>query len=460
MRVMLVYPKPNISFDTTHCIPLGLASMAAVLEQEGHKVRCVDLNVQDVCVEKEVSNYDVVGLYVITPAFKSAVSLAEKIRHCTNALIVFGGPFPTAMTEECISKPFVDVVVIGEGEYTVRDLCDAVGKNRSLDSVNGICFKKDGKIVKTSAREKIAVLDELPFPAYHLFPFEKYLPTRPTWIDSRRMVPGSLITSRGCPFECLFCFSRRTGFRSMSPERVVADIQRLAGEFGVNFVEFQDDVFNLIPERSIEICRLLQKENVDIQWSIPNGLSRVENITRNFLETAKNSGCADVWFACESGSDRIRNEIIVKKNTVQQVRDAVRTAKDVGFDVGGFFVLGNPTETREEMQLTVDFACSMDLDRAQFTIATPFPGTALFELIKNAGDKGHFLINDFDFYGPYENKVFFEYGPTTKLVVEEMYKRAYRQFYLRPRYMAKVLQRKETFTNAGLLLKEAVRFII
>lgn len=460
MKILLVYPKPNISFDTTHCIPLGLASIAAVLEEAGHYVKCIDLNVEFVDVAKESGSFDIVGFYVITPAFKSAVALAEKISPNTNAVIVFGGPFPTAMPDECLSSNDVDIVVVGEGEQTVKELCNAVSKNSSLDNVRGICFKKEGLIVKTPPREKIKDLDVLPFPAYHLFPIEKYLPTRPTWVDATKLVPGSLMTSRGCPFECLFCFSRKTGFRAMSPERVVMDIVRLVAEYNVNFIEFQDDVFNLVPERSIEICKLLKQENLDIGWGIPNGISRVEGVTKNFLEEAKLSGCVDVWFAGESGSERIRNSVIMKRNTVQQVRDAVRTAKEVGFDVGGFFVLGNPTETKEEMQATIDFACSMNLDRAQFTIATPFPGTALFELIKNAGVNGRFLITDFDFYGPYENKVFFEYGGTKKEVVEEMYKRAYRQFYLRPKYMVKVLQKKETYTNAGLLLKEAVRFIV
>lgn len=460
MKILLVFPKPNISFDTTHCTPLGLASLAAVLQEEGHTLRALDLNVQEDTLDKDALWADAIGFYVITPSFKATCSLAERVKKQNpHASIVVGGPFPTAMPLECLKSPFIDIVINGEGERTAVELFNALEHNKSLNHIKGIVFKKGQKIQFTPEREKIQNLDELPFPAYHLFPFYDYGLTRPTWIDAKKLIPATMMTERGCPFECIFCFSQRTGFRPMSPSHVIEYIQRLKDDFGVNYVEFQDDAFNLNIKRSTEICKLMIQEKLDVKWSIPNGISRVELVTKDFLQIAKDSGCADVWFAGESGNDYIRNSIIKKRNTMQQVRDAITIAKRVGFETGAFFVLGLPDESKVQMQETIDFACSLPLDRAQFTIATPFPGTQLYKLIENAGERGRFLETDFDNFGPYEGKVFFEYGQTKKEIVEEMYKKAFRSFYLRPSYIQKVLKRKETYSNLPLVIKEAFRFM-
>ena len=461
MKILLVYPKPNISFDTTHCVQLGLAHTAAVLEEAGHTVRVLDLNVQPDTLDEDTNWADAIGFYVMTPAVNATYVLTGRIKRINpNVPIVVGGPFPSALPEEILKSPDIDIVIKGEGELTAVELFDFLENRKSLDAVNGIFFKKDGKVQANPERQKIQNLDELPFPAYHLFPFYNYNPTRPTWIDARKLIPATMMTQRGCPFECNFCSSQRTGFRAMSPARVVEHITRLRDDFGVNFVEFQDDVFNLVPKRSEEVCSLLIQEQVDVNWSIPNGISRVENVTQHFLQIAKNSGCVDVWFAGESGNDHIRNTIIKKRNTTKNVRDAVAAAKRVGFQTGAFFVFGHPGETKEQMQETINFACSMPLDRAQFTIATPFPGTDLYRMIQNAGDKGKFLETNWDYYGPYEAKVLFEYGGTKKETVEEMYKKAFRSFYMRPSYIQKALQRKATYTNFPLLIKEAIRFVI
>lgn len=461
MKILLVYPKPNISFDTTHCVQLGLAHIAAVLEQANHTLRVLDMNVQPDTLDADTKWADAVGFYVMTPAFNATKKLAERVKNIApNIPTVVGGPFPSALPEECLKSPHIDIVIKGEGERTAEELFDALEKGKLLEPINGLVYKKEDAIKYTKEREKIQNLDELPFPAYHLFPFYSYNPTRPTWIDARHLIPATMMTQRGCPFECNFCFSQRTGFRAMSPSRVVEHITRLRDDFGVNFVEFQDDVFNLLPKRSTEVCSLLIEEKVDINWSIPNGISRVENVTQEFLQIAKNSGCVDVWFAGESGNERVRNTIIKKRNSPQNVRDAVAAAKRVGFQTGAFFVFGHPDESKEEMQQTIDFACSLPLDRAQFTIATPFPGTDLYRQIENAGEKGHFLETNWDYYGPYEAKVLFEYGQTKKEVVEEMYKKAFRSFYLRPSYLQQALTRKATYTNLPLLLKEAIRFVV
>ncbi|HVP12473.1 MAG TPA: radical SAM protein [Phycisphaerae bacterium] len=466
-QVVLIYPKPNrITFDTTHTINLGLAYMAACLEQRGHSVDVHDCNIEDEAyLPGKLCDAELVCFYVITAALKASFALAEQIktRMDSDCRIIFGGPHPTARPEECLDSPYVDFAAAGEGEILICDLVENLHNPAARDRLPGLIYRgADGMIVNNGKAAVPEELDALPFPAYHLFRHDRMQPTRPTWIDARRTKCGSMMSSRGCPYKCVFCTSAagrpfNKKFRAMSPERVVEEIEWLARDYGVNFVEFQDDVFNLIPQRAEDICRLLIERNLQVRWSIPNGISRVENITEDFLRLCQEAGCIDAWFAAESGSERIRNEIINKRNTIEQVRAAIEASHRVGLQTGAFFILGSPDETLEEMQQTIDFACSLPLDRAQFTVATPFPGSALWDWIDR---EGRWLVKDYDQFGPYENVVYFELGRLKAENVLRMYKKAFRRFYLRPSHLIrKVAFRRETYTNLPLLVRQAVQFM-
>jgi len=472
MNVLLIYPKPHISFDTTHCIPLGLGYIAAVLEKQGHKVKILDLNVQKDKLGQilKENNINITGMYAITPTIKSAWSICSRIKTINpNIITVLGGTHPTVLPNESLEKQDIDIIVRKEGEYVFAELCEKIEKaNYDLNKANlkktkGISYKKNytstnPKITHNPDSIPIKDLNKLPFPAYHLFPLDKYKPTRPTWI-SKNVIPGSMLTSRGCPFSCIFCFKGVHGnnYRYRSPENVIEEIKLLKEKYKITFLEFQDDNFNQIPERAKKICNLIIKENIDIKWSIPNGISRVENITNDFLDIAKKSGCVDIWFAIESGSQQILDNVINKATTIEKIKNAAKTAKDYGFKTGGFFCIGNPGEQIEDIEKTINLACSLDLDRAQFTIATPFPGTRLFELIK---EKGELLITDWDRYGPFEDIIYFRtknMGNTA--MIKKMYKKAYRKFYLRPQYIKKALLDINTYKNLPLITKEIIRFL-
>jgi radical SAM superfamily enzyme YgiQ (UPF0313 family) len=466
-RVALIYPKPNrIRFDTTHTINLGLAYMAAVLERRGHDVVVHDSNLEsDVLLPNKLHDADLVCFYTITAALKAAISMAERIKTLWNhdCKIILGGPHPTSRPDDALSSPHVDFAAIGEGEILVCDLVENLKNPEVRDKLPGLAFRgADGKVVSNGKAHFPADLDSLPFPAYHLFPHDRLQPTRPTWINARGLKCGSMMTSRGCPFRCTFCTSAADQpfgkkFRAMSPERVIEEIEWLMTDYGVNFIEFQDDVFNLLTERAEDICRLMIQKKLNVKWSIPNGISRVENVTEGFLRLAKRAGCIDAWFAAESGSERIRTEIIYKQNTIEQVRKAIEASARLGIQTGAFFIFGSPDETVEEMQQTIDFACSLPLDRAQFTICTPFPGTTMWDRITR---EGKWLVDDYDQFGPYENVVYFELGRMRAADVLRMYKRAFRSFFLRPSHLlGKVAFRRETYTNLPLLMRQAVQFM-
>ncbi len=466
-RVVLIYPQPNrITFDTAHSINLGLAYMAACLERRGHSVAMHDCNLEsfELLLEK-LRDAELVGFYVITAAVKASVALAERIKNDINSecKIIFGGPHPTSRPDELADWPCVDFVAVGEGEELLCDLIENLDNAPVRDRLQGLAYRRnDGTIGHNGKARFPEDLDALPFPAYHLIPHQRIGPTRPTWVNARKLVCGSMMTSRGCPYRCTFCTSAADQpfgkkFRVMSPERVVDEIEWLMRDYGVNFVEFQDDVFNLITSRAEDICRLILKRKLNIRWSIPNGISRVENITEDFLRLCQKSGCVDAWFAAESGSERIRNEVIQKQNTIEQVRRAIEASNRLGIQTGAFFMFGSADETLEEMQQTIDFAKSLPLDRAQFTITTPFPGTSLWDRIDR---EGQWLVQDYDQFGPYENVVYYEIGRLRKENVLKMYKKAFRSFYLRPSYLLrKAALRRETYTNLPMLMRQAVQFM-
>lgn len=459
MNILLVYPKPNI-FKPTSVIPLGLAYIASVLEQSGHKVIVNDLNVEPYKIDNILKNesIDLVGISASTPMIKAVWSISKRIKNYDNHItVVLGGPHPSALPVESLTHEDVDIVVRGEGEYTMRELCEKIETNAiDLESVNGISYKSNGHIMHTSGREYIKNLDELPFPAYHLFPsLDNYTPSQPLLSNSKRS--AAIITSRGCPEQCIFCYKDVFGnrYRMRSPKNVIDEWKMLVEELRVREIAVQDDSFTLHKKRTIEICNGIKKEGLDIDWSTPNGI-RVDTVNFDLLSSMKQAGCKLVWFGVESGSQRVLDDIVQKRIRLIQVEDAVKTAKRAGLEVGTFFVLGMPGETEEEMQMSIDFAKKLDPDYCQFTICGPFPGTRLYNYLV---EKNVRLLDDWDLFGHYEGHAYFDYDGAKRGSIERMYKKAYKEFYLRPNYILRLLAKKKTYLNIRNTIKGGFHFI-
>lgn len=459
MNILFVYPKPNLVFDTAHNLPLGMGYIAAVLEKEGHKVSVIDLNVQEDNLESRLDAVDIVGIYAKTCHIKSAWRLCERIKKYNPRIyVLLGGPHPSVLPDESLQRGDVDFIIRREGEYTFKELCEVLGNGKSFSAVKGLSYRENGNVINNPDRELIKNLDELPFPAYHLFPFHSYTPTRPTWLDTKSLTVGTISTSRGCPFKCVFCFQGIFGqtYRHRDPRRVVDEIKFLIDNYSVNFIEIIDDNFSLLHKRAVEFCKILIEEDLGIQWSLPNGFTRVDNISRELLKLAKKSGCVDFWFAMESGSQRVLDEIINKKTTLEQIRNTVKIAKDEGFEVGAFTCIGNFGETEEEIYKSIDLAIELDLDKCQFTLVTPYPGSRLYQMLSK---ENKLLIKNWDHYSPYENRAFFEYDGMPKKKIEQLYKTAFRRFYLRSPYIWKTMKRRTTYTNLPLLVKQVWHFM-
>jgi len=456
MRILLINPSPrSIFLMPQKNVPLGLAYIAATLEKEGHSVRILDMNVQPQNFKDELKRYpDVIGITATTPLVKEAWRLVSKTKETINGPFVLGGPHPSVLPEESL-KEGADIIVRQEGEETMKELCEALEKGRDLSSIRGISFKDDGKIVHNPPRPYIRDLDTIPFPALHLFePLSNYVPPQP--VIDRPGISCSIITSRGCPYGCNFCYKGTFGrvWRANSVEYIIELWRWLVDEFRVTVVGVQDDLFNLDPRRAEKTCNYLIHEKIDTAWMAVNGL-RADRVDRKLLRKMKQAGCVRVGFGVESGSQRVVDSI-GKGLSLEKVRAAFRLCREEHIETVGFFMVGNLGENRETMEATIKFAIELDPDYAQFTTAVPFPGTRLHSIIKK---EGRFLIKDWEQYGQLQGTAYFEIGDLTKDLVEKMWKKAYRSFYLRPKILAKNIFKTKTWLNLLNVIRASTHYL-
>ncbi len=440
--------------------PLGIAYVAAYLEEKGFKVGIVDapalnMGVEEIikCVENEKPA--AVGISALTPNFHRAAELAEKIKEeCPKTLVILGGQHATIMKDKILREHrCFDIVVYGEGELTACELMELVKKRKlsaeHLKKVKGIVFRNRNKIEITKPREPIQNLDSLPFPARHLLPMDRYLPMPNHY---KRKPVANMITIRGCPFQCTFC-SAKAAFgqkrRYLSPERVIAEIKHLKKEYGIREISFWDDMLTANKEWINEICDTIINEKIDITWTCS---ARVDSVNPELLKKMKKAGCWSVFYGIESGSQELLDNI-KKGITLEQIRDAVKWTKEAGIEIRGSFMLCLPGETPELARKTIEFAKELDVDYAQFSLTTPYPGTELYETAKKYGH----LKEEYDKFSSW-HAVFLPFGYKNREEVEKMHSEAFKKFYMRPKYMLKRIAAIRSFGDVQTNLK-GLKFI-
>lgn len=456
MRILLVNPKSKLPIDTRISPSLGLAYLATVAQQRGDRVRIYDGDVeeksQDVtALTAVVRDFapEVVGITANTTQITAAWRDAELVKSLSGALVILGGPHPTSLPEESAAKPFVDVVVRGEGEATWLELLSVFEAGDwnvdSLSPVTGITYQAEvGEVISTPDRPSIPVeeLNEMPMPAWHLFRLDRYTNLQPT-VDQVDGPSLPILTSRGCPYRCTYCSQigpRR--WRARSVESVVTEWRWLVRDLGAAEIGVLDDSFNIDRQRVLEICQRLVDEGLNqVPWIMINGI-RANLADEEVLGAMKRAGCIRAAFGVESGNQQILDSVVDKHLTLDQVRSAFKAARAVGMETIGFFIVGLPGETEETMDDTIRFACELDPVVANFSIATPFPGTQMYETVKA---QGHLLAETWDDFVFFEGKARFEMPGLPAELVERKWKEAYRRFYLRPKRIAGTLARKETW---------------
>jgi anaerobic magnesium-protoporphyrin IX monomethyl ester cyclase len=436
MNVLLLHPKLR-RYPMPKLPPLGLLYLAAVLEKKGHSIKIIDLNIYpDELSPEMLKNFDIVGVTATTPLIKEAWKLAKIIKK-EGIPVVFGGPHPTALPKESLDRG-ADIVVRGEGEITFSEMLDHWP---NIEGVAGISYIKNGKLVNEEPRQLICSLDDLPFPAYHLLEnIEAYTSPQPLINEPMRTL--TIITSRGCPYGCNYCFKEVFGqkWRAHSPKYVVDLWEHLYKKYKVEMVGVEDDSFNFDYERVIEICRLLKERGIKTSWTTAQGM-RADKADKNLLLKMKEVGLVTTGFGIEGGSQESIDKI-GKGLKLEKVREAIEACRELKIESVGNFILGNYFDNEKTMNETIKMACELDPDIAHFSIAVPLPGAPLFEMISR---QGKFLIKNWDAYGYVSGKCYFEIGELKKDLVEKMWRKANRRFYLRPKVLKKMLMKKSTW---------------
>lgn len=441
-KIMLINPPQNAKYPQP---PLGLAMIAAVLEESEYEVKILDLQTpgaSEEMVSEMVSQEkpDVVGITAFTPTINAAIRVAKKVKECDdNNSVILGGPHGTILPEETLrSAPEIDIVVRGEGEQTILELVKVLEKNsqNGLKGISGISYREGPNVRSNPPRPPILDMDMLPFPAFHLLPIGKYRLHPPF---GRRSPVMPVVTSRGCPYRCIFCSKSVFGkkYRSNSPDYVIDEIRLLNEKFGVKEIKFYDDVFTLDRKRVLSVCRQLKEVKLDIPWTCE---TRVNLVDEELLKIMKDSGCYMIAYGVESGSQGILNNLR-KDITLEQAVDAFGLTRKAGVEAVAYFMIGSPEETPDTLKDTLEFAKKLDPDFVQFSITTPYPGTELYERVA----RKRCLSEEWDKYVYADLKSAdypaFETKTLRREDMKEWNKKAYASFYLRWSYLWKRMKK-------------------
>ena len=434
MKVLLIANSSSRSSRETNITgvypPLGLAYIASVLRDAGQQVIFLDNQILNFCsnsLKNEIKKIapDIVLLSAMTPLWPELIILSKLIKDVSKQIIVgVGGPHLTAYPQESLSNNNFDFGVFGEGEKTILEIVNAIQEGRWLDGIKGCIFRKNGEIIINSPREEIDDLDSIPFPAIDLLPYKKY------FAFSVKHPLATIVTSRGCPYSCKFCFQDYLGsYRARSPENVIEEIEILVNKYKIQEIIVFDETFAVEEERVLKICELIHKKNIKFKWDIR---TRVDLLKDEVLKSLKSAGCSRIHLGIESGDQDILCQM-GKNISISEIVEKVNLAKKIGFELRGYFMLAYPGEKYRTICKTIEFAKSLPLDWASFTITLGLPETDIY---KQALKMKYF---DSDYWREYTKgaalgpKPFFIPLGLKNKDLYNLKKKAYLKFYFRPR---------------------------
>ena len=428
-----IFSSKTASSQINYWQPLGTLYVAAVLQKAGHIVKFINgafLTHESLLHEIKEYSPDFIGIYSTTFGWENAkkTALDLKAMFGNRTFICAGGPYPIAMQERCLEDAGdgLDAIVTGEGEYTVLEMIERLQTGKNLEGVQGTILRKGDKIVKNSPRPLIEDLDALPFPARELLgDANQYIPPPATY---KRKPVAVMMTSRGCNRRCIYCFQidkdRKLGIRYRSIENVMEEI-KLCLQQGYREIKFIDDTLAADYDRAMRFAAEIKARKLDFTWFASACVNQVD---KPLLKAFKDAGCWAILFGAESGVQK-NLDAIRKGTTLDQIRKAVKAAKEVGLKVSTPFLFGIPGETYEEGLRTIDFALEINPDMANFHAITPFPGTYLYDNLDKYGTMSDEL-RDFT----YQGAAFVPYTMTREEIID-LRRKAFRKFYSRPSFI-------------------------
>ena len=450
-KVVLVNPYPYYAVginEATIYPPLGLAVIAALLEKNDFKVQIIDANILKMNndgVFKKIKDFDadIVGIQLNVVTARAGIELSNMIKeNMPDTKVVIGGPFTPENLERLLKETKADFFVQGEGEITFLEICQ--GKNP--EEIDGIVYINNDQLAFNKPRALIPNLDDLPFAAYHLLPDLGLYRSR-----SRRSPMAPVFTSRGCPYQCIFCSSSskkspfQNRFRFRSAENVVDEIEYLVKRFGVKQIDILDDNFTLYHDRADKILDLIIERKIKVAINLQNGV-RADKLTFEMVKKMKKAGVYKLGIGIESGNTEILKKI-KKALNLEDVKNAVKWCREVGIICIGFFMIGFPFDTEETIKETINFAVELNPSLANFMTAVPLPGTELYDIVEKNG----MLTKPTDEYGTssgfYAQDFHYEIPYLPKEKVLELQKEAYRRFYFRPLKVLEMMKDIRSFNE-------------
>jgi len=448
--LILINPKDDRlgSFDflVAKSVPLGIGYIAAYLMERNFSVEIIDEEVERLTADaiKNITDREdqLFGISCLTPNISRGYKLADMIKSIyPGATIVFGGIHPTVMPEEALSRDSIDLVVRGEGELAMEEIVSNHKQGRGFKDIKSCSYKDNGKFIDNPRGPLIDVnlLADIP---YHLF-------------DSKVYDMGFIISSRGCPYNCFFCSQRAISgnkYRYMETDKVINGIEKLISEYAPSNIVFFDDIFSLHKKRVFELCDAIIANGLNLKTEFSMA-TRGDCVDDDLLQKLKDANFTGLAFGVETASEELM-KMIDKKETVQDIVDGINLAKKHGFSTETVFIYGLPTETRADRVASLRLAQSLDVSKARFNNATPYPGTRLYQMaidennLNKIGDWENFhptgaltSKNEFGFPLPYYPK-----GSSKEEIIMDVLQ-ANMLYYLQPKRMWGLI--KNSFDRKG-----------
>jgi len=391
MKIVLVQP-PNLQRtgkweeQKTYRPPLGLATLAAYIEKYGYSVSIIDLDIEGLVNPKDAadrimsSEPNVIGFTCLTPRYPTVINIARECKKISDVTTVVGGPHISGLPKYILKDKSIDYGIIGEGEGAFLDLIGCIRyDNRPIYNIDNLIFRFRDNIIINEARPYIDDIDIIPHPNWSLLDLNYY--REPGTFKKNYL---GIMSSRGCPFNCIYCSSKITWGRKVrlhSPKYVVDELEMGVSIYGINEFLFYDDTFTINKQRVMDICNEIKSRGLNIRFTAN---ARVDTIDYDTARILKNAGCFMISLGIESGDSDIL-KVIKKGITKKQSVAACESLKKADLAYYTCYMLGHPGDTHESIKATVDFANILDPDQAKFMISTPYPGTELYDMAVKKG---------------------------------------------------------------------------
>jgi len=467
MKVLLINPpaeneilscnpeiiKSERGFDP----PLGLLYLAGYIKKySDYELKIIDAQVERMNyhqLDEEIKKFnpDIVGITAMTFTLLDVLKSAKVTKKCCpKSKIVIGGPHVQIYPEETANLKNIDYVVLGEGEKIFLELIKNINNPEKLKLIKGLVFKERDKIINTGRPDYFNNLDEIPFPPREILPYKKYFS-----LLAKEKTITTMFTSRGCPFQCAFCNRPAMGriFRARSAKNVVDEMEECL-KLGIKEIFIYDDTFTVDRQRVVDICNEIIKRNLKVIWDIR---ARVNTVDEELLFLLKKAGCERIHYGVEAGTEKIL-KVLNKQISLEQALEAFKLTKKAEIQTLAYFMIGAPTETKEDIMATIDFMKKLNPDFVQITLLTPFPGTKVYQWALEQK-----IFNDYWKDFAKNPQVGFKTKYWTKELssdeLEKLLTIAYKNFYIRPIYIIKRIFKIRSLSELLKKLKAGLKVI-